>query len=136
MDRSRKTLGAWGEARAAEFLERKGYHILERNARTPYGEIDIIAREVFQAEPDLVRDEDSARSMIVFVEVRTRSTLRFGYPEQSLTVRKKERMLANAQAYLQEHPELEPGWRVDVIAVRKFSSGSSEEILHFENVLS
>lgn len=136
MDRSRKTLGAWGETRAAEFLQRKGYTILERNARTPYGEIDIIAREVLKDEPGLVYAGDSAGSMIVFVEVRTRSTTSFGYPEQSLTVRKKEKMMANALAYMQEHPDLESSWRVDMIAVRKFGSGRSEEIVHFENVLS
>lgn len=135
MSRSRKTLGAWGETRAAEYLERQGYFILERNARTPYGEIDLIARQALATERALLEEYDGAHSMIVFVEVRTRSTTRFGYPEQSLTTRKKERMMANALAYLQEHPELEPSWRVDVIAVRKFRAGDPEEIVHFENVI-
>lgn len=135
MSRSRKTLGAWGETRAAEYLERQGYFILERNARTPYGEIDLIARQALTTERALPDEYEGAHSMIVFVEVRTRSTTRFGYPEQSLTTRKKERMMANALAYLQEHPELEPSWRVDVIAVRKFRAGDPEEIVHFENVI-
>jgi len=42
---SRQRLGAWGEGVAAQYLSERGYTILGRNIRTPYGEIDIVARQ-------------------------------------------------------------------------------------------
>ena len=135
MKTSRQMLGAWGEERAAIYLEKKGYTILDRNARTPYGEIDLIARQLLSVTNSNVSQNTKSRSMIVFVEVRTRSTDSFGYPEQSINRRKQEHMLASAQAYLQEHPHLEDEWRIDVIAVRRFRDSRPVEIIHFENAI-
>jgi putative endonuclease len=45
MRRSNQSLGHWGEQKAARYLQEKGYRIIERNMRTPYGEIDLIARQ-------------------------------------------------------------------------------------------
>ena len=132
MKTSRQALGAWGEDQAAAFLEKRGYAILDRNARTPYGEIDLVARQEFPGEAGAGGD---SKSMIVFVEVKTRTSLKFGYPEQAVNSRKQEHMLASAEAYLQSHPELEDDWRVDVIAVQRFRSGRPVEIVHFENAL-
>lgn len=121
----RQSLGKWGEALAAETLEGQGYTLLERNARTPYGELDLVMRQ---------------GQVTVFVEVKTRRTQSYGdtpaygLPEESITRRKQEHLLHAAQAYLQSHPQLSGDWRVDVVAIRR-APGSQPEVVHFENVL-
>lgn len=120
MTTSRQTLGRWGESLAAEYLTRRGYTILDRNARTDYGEIDIVAR---QAE------------VAVFVEVKTRTSTAYGYPEESITPKKRAHLIASAQAYLQAHPELETDWRIDVIAIHRPHPGCTPNITHFENAV-
>ena len=120
MSTARQALGRWGETLAADFLTRKGYKILARNMRTPYGEIDIIAQ---------------AKEMLVFVEVKTRSTDVYGHPEASITPQKREHLIASAQGYLQISSNPDTSWRIDVIAIRKFKSESTPEIIHFENAI-
>jgi putative endonuclease len=114
-----KALGQWGESRAADYLSGKGYEIVARNVRTEYGEIDLIA---------------SVEDIIVFVEVKTRSSLRYGYPEEAVTEVKKQHLVDAAQAYLQSLDSGETAWRIDVIAVQKKGEGNFE-IEHFENAV-
>jgi putative endonuclease len=123
----RQILGRWGEKLAGEFLSGQGYTILATNVRTPYGEIDLIAR---QAEAG----SDSAE-VIVFVEVKTRSSNAFGYPEEAVTARKQAHLLGAAQHYLQEHPELGSVWRIDVISIERSREGKPPAIHHFENAV-
>ena len=119
MRNRKQALGRWGETQAIVFLSQKGYQIVEQNVRTPYGEIDII----------VLKDD-----VLVFVEVKTRSTGLFGLPEASITWEKQEHMLNSAIAYLQEHPDWESDWRIDVIAIQRRKSGESQ-IIHFENAI-
>ncbi len=116
----KKGLGSWGERQAAEYLARQGYAILESNVHSPYGEIDLVAQ---------------CQGVTVFVEVKTRTSTRFGYPEEAITPRKLEHLLASAQAYLQSHPELAGDWRIDAIAIEKSHLDQPPHIVHFENVL-
>ena len=111
-------IGRWGEEMAAAYLQKRGYEIVEKNARTPYGEIDLVAR----------RDE-----LTVFVEVKTRTSRRFGLPEEAITPRKQAHMLAAAEHYAAEH-EID-SWQADVLAVEG-APGKTPSIEHFENVLS
>ncbi len=120
-------MGRWGENLAANFLEKQGYRILARNVRTPYGEIDLVAEQHLTSE--------ARTAMLVFVEVKTRSSTSFGPPEAAITANKREHMLASAQAYLQEYPGAIDHWRIDVIAVQRFRSGKAPQIVHFENAL-
>ena len=120
MSRSRQSLGRWGEKLAADFLNEHGYIVLEKNVRTPYGELDLVTRQ---------------GEVIVFVEVKTRTSSVFGYPEEAITPRKQEHLLASAQDYLQAHPELSGDWRVDVISIECTSSEGTPEIKHFENAI-
>ncbi len=120
VDRRKQRIGRWGEDLAAAYLTRKGYTILERNLRTPYGEIDLLAR---------------SGDLILFVEVKTRTSLTFGQPEEAITARKKAHMQAAAEAYIQSHPDLVGDWRVDVISIYR-KPNADPEILHFENALS
>ncbi len=98
----RQSLGRWGEGVAAEYLSQRGYEILERNFRTPYGEIDLVTRH---------------EGAIIFVEVKTRASKAFGRPEESVTEQKQAHLLDAAEAYLQTIPEFVDDWRVDVLAV-------------------
>lgn len=135
MKTSKQKLGAWGEEQAASYLTNRGYEILNRNVRTPYGEIDVIARQHTPESTLNVVINQLRETTLVFVEVKTRRSLSFGYPEEAVDQRKAEHLLAAVQAYLQEHPELDEPWRIDVIAVRRFRDRRPPEILHFENAI-
>ena len=107
--RARKNLGDSGERVAALFLEQRGYKILARNFRSRLGEMDLIAE-----------DADG----LAFVEVRARRGSTAGAPEESLTPRKRVRLIAVAQAFLQEHPEsAERAWRIDLVAIELNRAG-------------
>jgi putative endonuclease len=102
LTRDRKSKGDRGEESAAEFLRGQGYRILERNYRCPLGEMDIIARE---------------GKTIVFVEVKTRSSDRFGPPQAAIGPQKQRRMTAIALWYLKEKGWMDGPARFDVAAV-------------------
>lgn len=131
MTQSPKELGQWGEALAAEYLLNNGYTIIARNERTPYGEIDLIVQQISRKDAEL----QSTPQVTVFVEVKTRTSKKFGYPEQSVTPRKLENLLSSAQHYLQEHAKEEVDWRIDVIAIERYGD-QTPIIHHFENALS
>ena len=116
MTTTRHRRGARGEAIAADYLASKGYTILARNVRTPYGEIDCIAR-----------DGDT----LVFVEVKTRTGDAFGAPEEAVTAQKRRHLCRAALHYLQSGDGLDLPCRFDVLAVRL--SGAESAITHFED---
>jgi putative endonuclease len=120
MKKSRQAVGKWGEERAEAYLVERGYRILNRNTRTPYGEIDLVAM---------------CGDCLVFVEVKTRTSTTFGYPEEAITADKRAHILASAQSFLQEQPDLETDWRVDVIAIQTDPDLKSLQITHFENAI-
>ena len=111
--------GKWGENRAASFLEEKGIEIIGRNIRTAYGEIDLVGR---------------VQNTCIFFEVKTRSTNKFGMPEDAVTKLKLNHIFQSAQSFLVEHPEMGEDWRIDVIAIQKTDSHSAPIITWFENV--
>ena len=126
-----QTFGRWGEELAASFLQERGYTILGRNVRSSYGEIDLIA-SLADPSADPLQPE-SHSPVIVFVEVKTRTSLAYGQPEESITPRKKAHLLAAIQAYMQSLTDPPQAWRVDVIAIRRANNGEAPEITHFEN---
>jgi putative endonuclease len=115
-----KLLGTRGEEAAAAHLAQSGYEILARNLRTPFGELDLIARR-----------EDST----VFFEVKTRRSRTHGLPEEAITPRKRNHLLASAQYYLQQRALSEVPWRIDVVAVEYDSSGALKRLEVFENAV-
>lgn len=123
--KAKQALGRWGEEQAARYLEGLGYHILARNLRTPYGEIDLVA----------YWEEDNNPPLTLFVEVKTRRSRTFGYPEVSVSPIKQEHFRAAVQHFIQAHPEMRGDWRIDVIAVESYVS-QSPQITHFENAFS
>ncbi|MEJ5312981.1 MULTISPECIES: YraN family protein [Anaerolinea] len=119
MNTYRQRLGKWGEDLAVKYLTQKGYIILARNVRTEFGEIDIVAQ----------RGET-----MIFVEVKTRTSQDFGYPESALTPQKKSHLLSAIQAYLQKAVSEPPAWQVDILAIER-EKGKEPLIEHFENAL-
>ncbi len=117
----RRDTGALGEKLAKDFLKKRGYHILETNYRSPEGEIDIIARH---------------KDTLVFVEVRTKKSLEFGSPEESITKTKRERLRAVASRYQQTHDNLPSLWRIDVVAIELDQRGKLSRIELIENAVS
>jgi putative endonuclease len=102
MKRARSEVGAWGEAIATKHLEDKGYTILHRNWRHGHGELDIVACK---------------SELVTFAEVRTRTSDVFGLPEETITARKRAKLIETAQAYLDEHGLGEAQWQIDVIVI-------------------
>lgn len=116
-------LGKRGENFACEYLERKGYKIIERNFREFWGELDIVA---------LQKDKT-----LVFIEVKTMSDLgaRGLRPEDQMSVGKISRFKKVAMLYAGAHQNLirdDKGWRLDVIGLTK--KGEDFLINHYENI--
>ena len=102
MTQERLTLGRQGEDAAAKYLQRKGMKIVERNLRTPIGEIDLVVRH---------------RKILAFVEVKTRRGSAFGSPGEAVGPRKQRQIVQTAKWYLNDNPHkgLQP--RFDVVAI-------------------
>jgi len=117
---NRQRLGQRGETVAAEKLAALGYEIVTRNYRCLSGEIDLIARH---------------NETWVFVEVRTRRGGRFGTPEESITPRKRQHLIASSQSYLQEHQLEDVSWRIDAVAVELSPRGELLRVDVIENAV-
>lgn len=112
-----QSIGKWGEDTVTAYLVERGYEIVARNARTPYGEIDIVTKQA---------------DITIFIEVKTLTSSKNFFPEQNVTARKRAHMLACA-----EHYAAEKGidhWQIDVIAVEG-KVGLEPKITHFDNAI-
>ena len=116
----RRDTGILGEKLAGDFIKKRGYHILETNYRCPEGEIDIIAMH---------------KDSLVFIEVRTKRSLQFGTPEESITPTKMEKLRTVAAQYRQTHDNLPAAWRIDVVAVELDKKGKPSRIELIENAV-
>ena len=119
---ARKRLGDAGERLAAAWLEERGYRVLARNWRCPYGELDLVAER---------------EGELVFVEVKTRRGDRLGAPEEAVTAAKRRHLVASAAAYLDAEGSggasgvSDRPYRIDVIAVDLAPSGKLLGLRHF-----
>ena len=120
MSEARLALGTWGEEQAVNYLRKQGMKIIERNFRTPVGEIDIIARD---------------KKYLVFLEVKTRRSTAFGPPQEAVGQRKQRQIARTAQWYLQNNKngKLQP--RFDVVAILCQSDGEPQ-ITHLPDAFS
>ncbi len=116
MSHYRKEFGDWGEDIAVKFLLENGFTILMRNFRAARGEIDIIARE---------------KNCIVFVEVKTGNSHKYGPPEERITPAKQRQLYKIANQFIAENPKLDCDFRFDAVII----DGSRErhEIRHYRN---
>ncbi|MCF2670504.1 MAG: YraN family protein [Clostridiales bacterium] len=111
------TRGAWGEAVAAAYLRKKGYRIVQQNFSTRFGEIDLIVQDA---------------RYIVFVEVKTRKSDRFGAAREAVDLHKQRRLIATAEQWLQRNPtNLQP--RFDVVEIYGEEDLPVRSIEHIEN---
>ena len=120
MHMNREEVGKLGEKLAQKFLKKRGYRIRETNFHWRRGEIDIVAQQ---------------KDYLVFVEVRTKSSLDFGTPEESITQSKKEKLIALALAYINAHQNLPLLWRIDVVAVEVDQKGKARRIELIQNAI-
>lgn len=109
-------IGKRGEDLAAAWLEQRGYTILERNWRRPCGELDLIAER---------------EGEIVGVEVKTRTGVAMGEPEEAVTRSKQRKLMLTIQTYLMESGAEQRPYRLDVLAVRLTPSGAHLETRHY-----
>ena len=120
MTNPRQTLGKLGEDLAARRLAAAGYMIRERNWRCATGEIDLVTERA---------------DTLIFVEVRTRRGDRFGTPEESITPRKRAKLVSAALTYLAEHAAADRAWRIDVVAIAIGPRGEVERFNVIENTI-
>ena len=102
---------------AVDYLAKKGYRILQRNYLKRSGEIDIIAVDF---------DE------ICFIEVKTRSSEAYGYPEEAIDDNKLRKIVETAEQWLEENDSTEKNWRIDAISVIPYPKKPS--ITHLKNI--
>jgi len=108
-------IGKTGEDKAEEFLKKIGYKILERNFRTRFGEIDIVAKE---------------KNTYIFVEVKTRKDKDgFGVPQLAVNKYKQQHLTLAALTYIKKE-SLRSDYRFDIIAICK------DRIEHIKNAFS
>ncbi|MBN2185911.1 MAG: YraN family protein [Dehalococcoidia bacterium] len=120
IDMNRQEVGKLGEQLARKFLKKRGYRVRETNFHCREGEVDIIAQQ---------------GDYLVFIEVRTKSSLDFGSPEESITRNKKEKLIATALTYINTHSKLPPLWRIDVVALELDNKGKAKRIELIENAI-
>jgi putative endonuclease len=118
MGKAKIELGERGENIALDFLRKNGYHILAENFRSPLGEIDLVAREGAET---------------VFVEVKTRRSLEFGMPEESVTSGKQKQILKSALIYLKGKGFHEVNCRFDVISIIVDNNGKVKRLKLIKN---
>jgi putative endonuclease len=110
----RQGLGRRGENLAAKTLRRKGYRIVAANVRTPYGELDLVARR---------------GRWVVFIEVKTRTSTAFGHPEEAVGPAKRRRLSKSALHWLTENNLTEAPARFDVVGIMESASGSRVNVV-------
>lgn len=108
-----------GEDLACEFIKKKGYKIIERNFRKGYGEIDIVTVQ---------------GRILILVEVKTRTSIAYGTPIESIGYFKLNTLIKTAEFYSYLHPELPTALRIDAISVMLDANREVSYIEHIENI--
>lgn len=115
---SSRELGELGERIAARFLRRKGLIILRRRVRDRYGEIDLIALE---------------GRRVIFVEVKTRASIRHGTPVEAVDHIKQQRLHRAANFFLKRHHLWDAPTRFDIVSVEWPPNDRWPTIVHIED---
>ncbi|OGY44549.1 MAG: hypothetical protein A3J62_01105 [Candidatus Buchananbacteria bacterium RIFCSPHIGHO2_02_FULL_38_8] len=114
-----KKIGKSGERIAKWYFKNRGYQILETNYHTRQGEIDIICKKDME---------------LVFVEVKTRTSTSFGYPEQAINEQKQKHLAEAIEKFVSEYQGQIELIRIDAICIQLNSHGKAS-IKHFENII-
>jgi putative endonuclease len=113
-------VGDSGERLAADYLESRGHRVLARNVRRREGEIDLITLD---------------GGTLVFVEVKLRRAGELGEAVEAITPAKHRRLIALAEAYGAEHPELPAEQRIDLVAIDLDTRGVLRELRHIRSAV-
>ncbi len=97
-----KIKGAIGESKAIEYVKKLGYKIIEKNFTTKIGEIDIIAQD---------------KNYMVFIEVKSRTSLKFGRPSEAVNYHKQNKIKQVALLYMQKLKNFKGFFRFDVLEI-------------------
>ena len=116
---SNKTTGNVGEIIAGKYLEKNGYEILEKNYYSRDGEIDLICKK---------------GNELIFVEVKTRKNIRFGFPEESITNKKQMNLAKTAEKFLNQSGYKYGAIRVDAVSII-IEKNRHAKIKHFKNIV-
>lgn len=116
-DQHRKTCGRVGEEIAKQFLVDRYYDIMATNFHSRYGEIDIVAIK---------------NGITYFCEVKARTTLTFGTPEEAVNWKKLHKIKKTIQCYIDEHGYTP--WQIDIIAIYLSPKLKPLKITHYKNI--
>ncbi|OGQ65929.1 MAG: YraN family protein [Deltaproteobacteria bacterium RIFCSPLOWO2_12_FULL_42_16] len=114
MTNIRIDIGKRGETLAISFLKKNGYRIIESNFRCRYGEIDIVAQD---------------GKTVAFIEVKTKTSNRFGSPTQAVDSRKQRQVSKTALAYISQKRLTNYSARFDVVGINIKGSNSEIELI-------
>ncbi len=116
---NKREKGKTYENMAISYLEKLGYTILHKNFHTRYGEIDIIAEE---------------GNNLVFIEVKGRTSTKFGYPEESINISKINKLITTAEIYLSKYVNKDyEEIRFDVITILNKNIKNIKNAIEIEN---
>lgn len=118
---SRKQLGALGEQIALKYLRKNKYKIITTHYQKRIGEIDIIAQD--------------QNSTLVFFEVKTRTSHKFGPPAESVNWIKQQKLIKTAYWFLKESKIENQNFRIDVLTVDFDLKSKQSKIKHFRNAV-
>ncbi len=113
-----KFLGDKGERHAARFLKKQGFRIIARNYKNQFGDLDLIALDGDQ---------------VVFVEVKTRQSTRFGEPVEAVGYAKQKKLTQLALAYLKKHKLLDKSARFDIVGIVWPDGSKKPDVKHYRN---
>lgn len=113
----KQDLGRYGEDQAAIYLQDRGYEIIDRNWRSPVGEIDLVAKD---------------KDRLVFIEVKTRNGSGYGHPFEAITVNKVARMRRMVAEWCLAKQVSGVKVRLDAVAV--LMTGGRVHIEHLKEV--
>lgn len=119
MTHERREFGNRGEDLAAVFFTERGFRVVHRNWACALGEIDLIV-------------EKEGRTH--FIEVKTRQTLTFGYPEESITRTKLKHLARAVEVYIVQHPLIRRTYQVDALAILMLG-GQPPDFHYIEQIL-
>jgi putative endonuclease len=114
MREQRRMVGNAGEEAAVQYLLQRGYHILQRNYRCRFGEIDLIARD---------------GGTLAFIEVKTRRSQRFGPAASAVTFEKQRHLIKASQMYMAQLKKTYELCRFDVVAIEVDAHGLHIELI-------
>lgn len=116
-----KKIGALGEAIALKYLLLHGYQHIGSNFTIRGGEVDLIMRK---------------DGILVFVEVKTRSSLQFGSGLEAITPQKKRLLLKTSRQFLEKYQEVFSDWQIDSVVIMLSNSGARAKVQHHKNIFS